>query len=174
MTTPEKLLETIAQQTFLVGESRCVSSTTVLAQIAPEAAKIIALKQKALGVKQTSFGRSLIPTDWKEEVWHIHMKVVKRWLPASPEDKRFLSLALCGEVGELANKMKKDWRGDDPKPSLESIREEIADAYIYLYMLARCFGLELDECAESKLPEIRRRWPDAVPKPLLTREDGSD
>src|SRR5262245_61943466 len=72
--------------------------------------------------------------------------------PYSNEDERFLALALCGEVGEIANKIKKRWR--DGVDLSNEIREEIADARVYLELLAKCFGIEgekLDAEVERKL-----------------------
>jgi NTP pyrophosphatase (non-canonical NTP hydrolase) len=69
----------------------------------------------------------------------------------SSTDERFLALALCGEVGELANMIKKRWR-DGVDLSYE-IREELADIRVYLELLAKCFGIEgekLDEEVKMK------------------------
>lgn len=95
---------------------------------------------------------------WQDEVWEIHSRVVKHIVAGSPEDSRFLSLALCGEAGEVANKIKKRWRGDEIP--LSAISEELADVRVYLELLARCLGLDLDEEVEKILAKkIRVRWP---------------
>jgi NTP pyrophosphatase (non-canonical NTP hydrolase) len=54
-------------------------------------------------------------------------------------DIRFLALALCGEAGELANFIKKEWR--DGKDYSEEIAYEIADVALYTIMLAAKCGL---------------------------------
>lgn len=94
----------------------------------------------------------------------IHKKyTAKLFKPFSSEDERFLALALCGEVGEIANKIKKRWR-DDADLSAE-IREEIADARVYLELLATCFGIggwKLDQEVERKLAIVAERM--AKPK----------
>lgn len=51
--------------------------------------------------------------DWREKARVIHEQlIVQRWPAYSAEDQRFLMLALSGEVGELANIVKKLWRQD--------------------------------------------------------------
>jgi NTP pyrophosphatase (non-canonical NTP hydrolase) len=86
-------------------------------------------------------------------IFELHEKMTKDLFPAySSQDERFLTIALCGEVGELANMIKKRWR-DGADLSLE-IRDEIADTRVYLELLAKCFGIEgekLDKHVESKL-----------------------
>ena len=72
-------------------------------------------------------------------------------------DTRFLALALCGEAGELANLIKKGWRGyvGDFKPA---IQKELADVRIYLHLLATALQVDLDEAVNEKLPEIRNKF----------------
>jgi NTP pyrophosphatase (non-canonical NTP hydrolase) len=80
-------------------------------------------------------------------------------------DPFFLTLALCGEVGELANLVKKDWRDLVLKPGQlpsreEEIRDEIADIRVYLELVARCYGIagkELDARVKRKLTEVAAR-----------------
>ncbi len=71
----------------------------------------------------------------------------------------FLSLALCGEVGELANMMKKHWRGD-LVPN-EQIIEELADIRVYLELLAKCYGIagyKLDLAVAKKFEKVVQRY----------------
>lgn len=75
--------------------------------------------------------------------------------PYLAEDQRFLALALCGEAGELANMVKKQWR--DGADLSEEIKDEIADVRVYLELLAKCFGIEgdkLDQRVEQKLLKV--------------------
>lgn len=69
---------------------------------------------------------------------------------------RFLSLALCGEAGELANLIKKDWRGDtgDRRTAIE---EELADVANYTFMLAEHLGVDLLDVMMTKLKKVERR-----------------
>lgn len=112
--------------------------------------------------------------NWRQQVDHIHRTVVKRWAAYSDEDTRFLMLALSGEVGELANLIKKEWRGDFGLSGLEvwkkNVREELADIRIYLELLSRSLCVDLDGACESKLPELYRRWPEARLHPSPERK----
>lgn len=103
---------------------------------------------------------------WTHDVRVIHETVAKRWAPWSPEDLRFLSLALAGEVGEFCNLIKKAWRGDITKKKRRrwkaETREELADIRIYLELVARAMDVDLDDAVREKLPELRRRWPKAA------------
>lgn len=107
-------------------------------------------------------GHRVSKSGWREKAWAIHMRVVGRKgiVPGSDEDRHFLTLALCGEVGELANLVKKTWRGDfTVEAARADIGGELADARIYLEVLARALGCDLDAECERKLPELLRRWP---------------
>lgn len=80
------------------------------------------------------------------------------------DDVHFLTLALCGEVGELANFIKKGWR--DGIVDSEEIRDEIADIRIYLELIAKCFDVEgekLDERVKDKMVRHVKRYKSWVP-----------
>ena len=92
--------------------------------------------------------------DLKEHIRsHLH------WGPIEGEDKvRFLTLALCGEAGELANLVKKDWRGDDGIPERRAkMIEELADVGNYAFMLAEILGIDLPSMMLRKLIEVEQR-----------------
>jgi len=78
------------------------------------------------------------------DLFELHHKMTSHLFPAfSNHDERFLTLALCGEAGELANMIKKRWRdGVDLK---EEIRDELADIRVYLELIAKCFDIEGDK-----------------------------
>jgi NTP pyrophosphatase (non-canonical NTP hydrolase) len=78
------------------------------------------------------------------------------------EDLRFNALALCGEAGELANVVKKHWRGDPPPEFIESCWGELADVIIYAYILAQILGKDMDQLCEEKVLELMDRWPDCA------------
>jgi NTP pyrophosphatase (non-canonical NTP hydrolase) len=106
---------------------------------------------------------------WKHDAVALHRQIVKRWEPWSEEDVRFLAMGLAGEVGELLNIIKKDWRGDFNTPAkrgklLDMLIEEFADVRIYLELLAIGCNLDLDTACELKMPELFRRWPEAAKK----------
>lgn len=104
--------------------------------------------------------------DWSEKVDVIHRAVAKNWPTYGTEDLHFLSLALCGEAGELANLVKKEWRGDvDDENRVRwknKVASELADIRIYLELLAKAAGIDLDEAVETKIEELLVRWPHAA------------
>jgi NTP pyrophosphatase (non-canonical NTP hydrolase) len=101
--------------------------------------------------------QALADPTWQERARRLHARIVcDKWRTYSPEDKRFLSLALCGETGELANLIKKDWRGDQIER--EQIASELADIRIYLELLADAYTLDLDSQCSIKMVEVEQRW----------------
>lgn len=64
---------------------------------------------------------------WQVRAWEIHQEYVRRAaakgnLTSEAEVINFLALAICGEAGELANCIKKMWRGDSI-PSEDGARD---------------------------------------------------
>ena len=97
-------------------------------------------------------------------------------LSRSPEGEarlRFLVLALCGEAGELANCIKKHWRGD-AGDRREQVISELADCANYVRMLAMHLGVDLEAEMLRKVDrgraaaEARRNAPSALPQALKT------
>lgn len=92
----------------------------------------------------------------KINIYELHKRMTSHLFPAyANEDERFLALALCGEVGELANMIKKRWR--DGADLSEDIKDEIADIRVYLELIAKCFGIEgpkLDDHVQLKLAKV--------------------
>jgi NTP pyrophosphatase (non-canonical NTP hydrolase) len=77
----------------------------------------------------------------KMDIFDLHKKMTSHLFPAfSSTDERFLTLAISGEAGELANLIKKRWR--DNANLFEEIRDEIADIRVYLELIAKCFSIE--------------------------------
>lgn len=69
-------------------------------------------------------------------------------------------MALIGEVGELANLLKKIERGDyvgSMDVAQVEVAKEIADAQIYLDILAFRLGVNLGEATLAKFNEVSRR-----------------
>lgn len=66
--------------------------------------------------------------------------------------------AVTGELGELANVIKKVRRGDlSMAEARPAISKEIADVQIYLDILAMRCGVQLDEAVPAKFNEVSRR-----------------
>lgn len=66
--------------------------------------------------------------------------------------------ALCGEVGELANELKKVHRGDiSIEEAREKISNEIADVQCYLDLLAIRCGIHLDEATMTKFNAVSKK-----------------
>lgn len=82
-----------------------------------------------------------------------------KWSPGKYGSKirlRFLALALCGEAGELAGWIKKDWRGDKGIKR-EAIIKELADVGNYAFMIAEEMGVDLLDEMERKFAEVEER-----------------
>jgi NTP pyrophosphatase (non-canonical NTP hydrolase) len=100
-----------------------------------------------------------------KEKWHqraigiferfLKVSQAKGSLTSDSEVLNFLALAICGEAGELANLVKKSWRGDEVDH--HQIRDEIADIRIYLEHLSRHLDFDLDKACERKLEEVHER-----------------
>lgn len=120
-------------------------------------------------------------------LYELHQRMTAHLFPAySSEDERFLSLALCGEVGELAD-TDPVLRGSD---AMREAIDELADCRVYLELLAKCFNIEGDRlrvirlpyesndvayrklCAKSGLLAnlIKKRWRDGVDNSPECRE----
>lgn len=66
--------------------------------------------------------------------------------------------AICGELGELANVLKKLRRGDKSADELrQAISDEIADVQIYLDLLAYQFRIDLGQATVDKFNEVSER-----------------
>lgn len=75
------------------------------------------------------------------------------------DELRFHVMALCGEVGEIANIVKKEWRGDemDNNTLKEKLADEKADVRTYLFRIEMLMGIDLDQACEKKVQEVARR-----------------
>ncbi len=87
------------------------------------------------------------------------------WTPAD------WMLAVVGELGELANLLKKVKRGDFSfEEKRQEIEDEFADVQTYLDLLAASVEVDLGKVTIDKFNRISKR----VASPILIREDGSD
>jgi len=65
-------------------------------------------------------------------------------------------LALCGETGELANKLKKHLRaGTKPDPTV--LADELGDVLWYVSAVAQELGTDLETVANQNLKKLRER-----------------
>lgn len=103
---------------------------------------------------QTAFSREKFPTFWDiktEQDLALRLE--------------YLTNALAGEVGEVANLVKKvvrsvvygrgDLRLDDVR---QELAEEIADVFTYLLTIAGLLGLDLEKTYLQKLEKNRKRF----------------
>ena len=65
-------------------------------------------------------------------------------------------LALCGETGELANKLKKTLRSGEV-PNVPALRDELGDVLWYVASVAHELGATLEEVANENLEKLRLR-----------------
>ena len=94
-----------------------------------------------------------------------HPNGVQDWSP----EKWFT--ALSGEVGELGNFIKKNFRGDlSEEQFMEEAKKEIADVQIYLDLLSARLGIDIGKVVISKFNEVSEK----VGSEVFIREDGSD
>ena len=70
-----------------------------------------------------------------------------------------LGLGLCGEAGELANKLEKMMAQGHVLEG-EALRDELGDCLWYLAVLAHCFGLSLSEVASRNVEKLAKRYPE--------------
>lgn len=79
--------------------------------------------------------------------------------------------AVVGELGELANVLKKVKRGDFTlEEKRREIEDELADVQTYLDLLAASVQVDLGTATISKFNRVSKR----VGSNILIREDGSD
>ena len=81
-------------------------------------------------------------------------------LPRTDRNIPYLALALCGEAGELADKVKKVMRDKDNRyyqPDLAAIALELGDVLWYAANLANSLGYSLSEIAELNIQKIKDR-----------------
>ncbi len=103
---------------------------------------------------QTAFSREKFPTFWD---FKTEQDLALRL--------EYLTNALAGEVGEVANLVKKvvrsvvygrgDLRLDDVR---QELAEEITDVFTYLLTIAGLLGLDLEKTYLQKLEKNRKRF----------------
>jgi NTP pyrophosphatase (non-canonical NTP hydrolase) len=75
----------------------------------------------------------------------------ERWFPDTSKDLPFQTLALAGEVGELANLVKKTVRGTNAyEAEKEHMKEEAIDVLIYLCNILGLLNVDVVEAYNAK------------------------
>lgn len=102
------------------------------------------------------------PDNWRQYGSRIHQEAMKKMeiTPGSLDEAIFLTLAASGEMGELANVVKKMWRDGQNADLSEKLTEELADVFIYLDHLVQLFQLQPSHICAKKLQALTERWPD--------------
>jgi NTP pyrophosphatase (non-canonical NTP hydrolase) len=80
--------------------------------------------------------------------------------PRAGEDMTYPALGLCGEAGEVAEKVKKTLRDDGGvlgDKRREALSRELGDVLWYLSQLATEAGLDLEEIAAENLEKLFSR-----------------
>lgn len=100
-----------------------------------------------------------------EECWKIHLRI-EDWEVASTEDILFLGMGAAGELGEYLNQVKKFLMNREPHARgltrseiKEKAEEELGNTLVYLYLQAKCLGLDFSKAVEKVMPKIRSRFP---------------
>ena len=87
-------------------------------------------------------------------------KKLARSTAVYPEEHKVVypALGLCGEAGEVADKIKKTIRGDSSLDEVTgSIAGELGDVLWYLAILADDLGVELEDVAKWNVDKLQRR-----------------
>ena len=85
--------------------------------------------------------------------------------PGAGDNLLYPTLGLCGEAGEVAEKVKKMVRDDGGELTAarrEALAGELGDVLWYVAQLATEAGLDLDDVADANLAKLRSRQERAV------------
>lgn len=89
----------------------------------------------------------------------------ERWFPGTHDPRQqdmpldvFYTLGLSGEVGELANGIKKLHRDGPTNALVRNLRAEMADVFTYLLLLADHLGVDLVAEYQHKAKVNEQRW----------------
>lgn len=100
-----------------------------------------------------------------ENIWGMTLDAYQQTAISTaiyPHDRdiTYLSLALCGEAGELADKVKKvirDKNGQFFSPDIRALGLELGDVLYYAAVLAKALGYNLSDIARLNNDKIKGR-----------------
>jgi len=85
-----------------------------------------------------------------------YQKVAFETAMESSKNIFYMTMGLCGEAGEVANKIKKVMR-DGKSPDIEDLKKELGDCLWYVAGMATVLGIELSDIADSNLVKLKSR-----------------
>ncbi len=80
--------------------------------------------------------------------------------PNAGSNMNYPTLGLCGEVGEVAEKVKKVFRDQDGvfnEDNKKAIKKELGDVMWYVSQVASELGLSLDDIAQANIDKLYSR-----------------
>lgn len=104
--------------------------------------------QELIGLQKEFDGKHRGNFKWDSKVTDSNIEMLE-----------FLLVSLTGEVGEVANIVKKIVRGDFKLSERKSdIQEELADVFIYLMKLSYQLDIDLEKAYMAKMGKNRERF----------------
>ncbi len=91
-------------------------------------------------------------------------EIKKHRIISHPDKITYCVLGMVGECGELAEKRKKQLRGDTEVASIDDMKKEIGDVLWYAAALADELGITLEDVALANIEKIRSRSARGVTK----------
>lgn len=89
-----------------------------------------------------------------------HVFVNPQMGEGEPADYIYPTLGLCGEAGEVAEKVKKivrDKLGVVDEPSCQAVAKELGDCLWYIAALCKEFNLDMGQVAQGNLDKLAAR-----------------
>jgi NTP pyrophosphatase (non-canonical NTP hydrolase) len=93
------------------------------------------------------------------QAYQLQSRATARY-PNAGSNPIYPTLGLCGESGEVADKVKKvirDQGGDFSAEVVEGLKLELGDVLWYVSQLASELGLDLDQVAQANLDKLASR-----------------
>ena len=75
---------------------------------------------------------------------------------AESQNIYYMTMGMCGEAGEISNKVKKVMR-DGKQLDLEDIKHELGDVLWYVAGLATILGISLEDVAKANIEKLKSR-----------------